>query len=160
MSKGLLIREEPPDQPDVLAVLAARDAFSAALYLPESNHGLDLMALLQSKATFLVARRGGAALGCVALVRGNGSGDGEVKSMFVDDAARGTGVGRALLTTVEERARSRDLAALRLETGIHQHAALGLYRTARYRAIGPSGDYRPDPLSVFMEKRLTTTEML
>ncbi|HEV8436640.1 MAG TPA: GNAT family N-acetyltransferase, partial [Methylomirabilota bacterium] len=33
-------------------------------------------------------------------------------------------------------------------------AALGLYRAAGYVERGPFGDYRPDPLSVFMEKRL------
>jgi putative acetyltransferase len=159
VSEGFLIRQETPDQPDVLGLLKARDAFSAALYPPESNHGLDLAALLQPEVTFLVARREGAALGCVALVRGD-SGAGEIKSMFVDEAARGTGAGRALLAAVEERARSERLAVLRLETGIHQHAALGLYRAAGHREIEPFGAYGPDPLSVFMGKRLTSAKAL
>jgi putative acetyltransferase len=151
VSETLLIREERPDQPEVLRLLVARDALSAALYPPESNHGLDLAALLRPEVTFLVARREGAAVGCGALVRQVG-GDGEIKSMFVDECARSAGVGRALLAVVESRAQA--LTSLRLETGIHQHAALRLYRTAGYREIGPFGGYRPDPLSVFMEKRL------
>ena len=159
MNGGLLIHEESPDQPEVCRLLEARDAFSAALYPAESNHGLDLVALLKPEVTFLVARRKGEALGCAALVRGHGS-DGEIKSMFVDEAARGVGTGRALLAAVEVRARSQRLAVLRLETGIHQHAALNLYRSAGYREIALFGDYRPDPLSVFMEKRLTITEMV
>jgi putative acetyltransferase len=40
-----------------------------------------------------------------------------------------------------------------LETGIHQHAALALYQRAGYVRCAPFGDYRPDPLSVFMRKQ-------
>ena len=48
------------------------------------------------------------------------------------------------------------LLLARLETGIRQPEALGLYRASGYREIGPFGDYGPDPLSVFMEKNLAT----
>jgi putative acetyltransferase len=41
-----------------------------------------------------------------------------------------------------------------LETGPYQHQALGLYERLGYARRGPYGDYRDDPLSVFMEKRL------
>ena len=43
---------------------------------------------------------------------------------------------------------------MRLETGIYQPEALGLYRSAGYVEREAFGDYVPDPLSVFMEKRL------
>jgi putative acetyltransferase len=43
---------------------------------------------------------------------------------------------------------------LRLETGVRQPEALGLYRKLGYRERGPFGAYKPDPLSVFMEKRV------
>lgn len=157
MSAPLLIREESPDQPGVIRLLEARDALLGGLYPPESCHRLDLAALLRPAVTFLVARRGGVAMGCGAVVR-QGEREGEIKSMFVDEAARGTGAGRALLAAVEERARAQGLTVLRLETGIHQQAALGLYRSAGYREIAPFGGYRSDPLSIFMEKRLSTTE--
>jgi putative acetyltransferase len=42
-----------------------------------------------------------------------------------------------------------------LETGIRQPEALGLYEQAGYKRRGPFGDYAEDPLSVFMQKRLT-----
>ena len=74
--------------------------------------------------------------------------------MWVDPTNRGTGLGRMLLEAVERSARAQGLSLLRLETGIHQPEALGLYRAAGYREIGPFGDYRPDPLSVFMAKPL------
>ena len=45
----------------------------------------------------------------------------------------------------------------RLETGIHQPEALGLYRRLGYVERGPFGSYALDPLSVFFEKRLALT---
>jgi putative acetyltransferase len=44
---------------------------------------------------------------------------------------------------------------MRLETGVLQTEALGLYRRLGYQERGPYGDYETDPLSVFMEKRLS-----
>jgi putative acetyltransferase len=44
---------------------------------------------------------------------------------------------------------------LRLETGPYQHEALALYTSAGYERRGPYGDYPDDPLSVFMQKRIT-----
>lgn len=147
------IREERPGQPDIMALLAARDAYMAELYPAESNHALDLAGLMVPAVTFLVARQDGLAVGCVAVVRG-ADGFGELKSMWVDPACRGGGLGRALLATIEAVACRQDLTALRLETGIHQPEALGLYRTQGYGEIGPFGHYRADPLSVFMAKPL------
>jgi putative acetyltransferase len=43
---------------------------------------------------------------------------------------------------------------LRLETGIANHAALARYQKTGFKRRGPFADYRPDPLSVFMERRL------
>jgi putative acetyltransferase len=153
VSSNLEIRAERPDQPEVVGLLGARDAYSASLYPPESNHALDLAGLLDPSVTFLVVRADGRAIGCGAFVR-QGDCAGEVKSMWVDPGHRGNGSGRALLDAVEAAARGAGLIVLRLETGIHQAEALGLYRAAGYREIGPFGDYRPDPLSVFMEKHL------
>jgi len=51
------------------------------------------------------------------------------------------------------RARER-LRLMRLETGIHQVEAIALYRSSGYVDCDPFGQYRLDPLSRFMEKRL------
>jgi putative acetyltransferase len=74
--------------------------------------------------------------------------------MFVTPEARGLKLGARILARLEQQARDERLACLRLETGIHQAAALGLYRAFGFRDRGPFGDYAPDPLSVFMEKPL------
>ena len=42
----------------------------------------------------------------------------------------------------------------RLETGIHQHEAIDLYKRLGYLVIAPFGNYTEDPLSVFMEKKI------
>jgi putative acetyltransferase len=144
---------ESPRQADVGRLLEALDAYQSALYPAESNHFLDVEALAAPAVRFFVARRDGSALGCAAL-RIDPSGYGELKRMYVMPAARGISLGRRLLERVEAEARSEGLALLRLETGIHQPEALGLYRAAGYRERERFGDYAPDPLSVFMEKRL------
>jgi putative acetyltransferase len=124
----------------------------AGLYPPESCHGLDLGAYARPEVTLFVARLEGVAVGCGAFQL-HGDGSAEVKSMFVVPEARGRGVGRALLETIEAALRGR-VAPLRLETGIRQQAALRLYESAGFRRRGPFGSYRDDPLSVFMEKPL------
>jgi putative acetyltransferase len=47
------------------------------------------------------------------------------------------------------------MRSLRLETGISQLEALGLYERAGFRRRGPFGEYREDPLSFFMELDLS-----
>jgi putative acetyltransferase len=145
------IQSETPDQPEVRAMLERLDALHAALYPAESNHLLDLGALLEPEVRFLVARDDeGRAAGCAALVR---RGDyAEVKRMFVDEAMRGQGVGRALLDQLALHALASKLHALKLETGVHQLPALRLYEGFGFERCAPFGDYRADPLSVFMEK--------
>jgi putative acetyltransferase len=148
------ITVENPDQAEVHALLAASDAYMASLYPAESNHMVDVNTLKQPQVTFLVARAEGRAVGCGAVVQ-SAEGWAEIKRMFVSPAARGRQVGRKLLERLEAVARDKGITALRLETGISQPEALALYRSAGFREIEPFGDYRPDPLSLFMEKTIT-----
>lgn len=144
---------ENPDQADVAGLLEAGDAYMASLYPAESNHMLDIAALQRPAVTFVVARVDGRALGCGAVVS-SGEGWAEIKRMFVAPAARGLKLGRRLLERIEGIASANGERLLRLETGTKQPEALGLYRSAGYVEIGPFGAYRPDPLSLFMEKSL------
>ncbi len=144
---------ESPVQDGVVAMLEQADADMLARYPPESNHLLAVDALARPNVRFFVARRSGAMVGCAALVVGEG-GEAELKRMYVDPAARGLSIGRRLLQAAEAAARAEGVAVIRLETGIHQAEALGLYRASGYRDGGPFGAYQADPNSVFMEKRL------
>jgi putative acetyltransferase len=149
----MIINTETPNQPDVVAMLERLDAYCAALYPAESNHLMDLSSLMQDDVLFLVARDiDGSAVGCAALV--NRDGYGEIKRMFVDERRRGLGAGRQLLEHIALFATMAGLRHLKLETGIHQPEAIGLYERCGFTHCEPFGDYRPDPLSVFMEKSL------
>ena len=145
-----------PSQPDIVALLAASDAYMATLYPAESNHLLDVAALQRPEVTFVVARANGQAVGCGAVVS-SGEGWAEIKRMFVAPAARGQKLGRRLLQKLESIAIDAGLTLLRLETGVKQAEALLLYRSAGFVETGPFGHYGADPLSVFMEKPITGT---
>ena len=149
----LMIRRERPDQPDALAMIEALDAQMTALYPAESNHLLDVAALSDPAVTFLVARAGDEAVGCGAIVN-DPRGWGELKRMYVRPDRRGRGIGKRVLAELETVARDSGLPLLRLETGIHNGEALSLYRRAGFTERAAFGDYAPDPLSVFMEKRV------
>jgi putative acetyltransferase len=130
------------------------DTYLEGLYPPESNHLLDIEGLAGADVRFFVARReDGVALGCGA-IRIDPAGYGEVKRMYVAPEARGRRLGVRLLRHVEEEARRAGLTCLRLEVGIHQPEALGLYHAEGYRPCEPFASYVEDPLSIYMEKPL------
>ena len=150
---GASIREETPDQPEVAQFLTASDAYAAGLYPADSNHLVPLADLMAPNVRFVVARLDGKAVGCGALVLGNDE-TAELKRLWVDPGARGTGTGRSLVEALETCARANNASIARLETGIHQPEALALYRNCGYGEIEAFGNYEPDPLSTFMEKKL------
>jgi len=148
----ITIAPETPDQPDVVPLFEANNAYMASLYPAESNHGLSLSDLLKPAVSFFVARKDGVAVGCGAVVAKEGFA--ELKRVYVAEAARGLKIGQKILDTLEARARDLGYERICLETGISQPEALGLYRKAGYVETGPFGGYQPDPLSLFMEKRV------
>lgn len=141
-----------PRDPGATALLQQSHSLMEELFPPEDNFYLDIDDLCVPEITFFVARDGGSVLGTGALAD-KGS-YGEVKSMFVATEARGKGVGEALLARIEETARQKGLAALKLETGNVLHAAHRLYQRAGFSICGPFGDYPEANSSIFMEKAL------
>ena len=150
--REVTVRLADPRSGEGRALLGASHALLSSLYPPEHNHYLSVDELAQPHIDFWIAEGDGRPLGCVALARLDDYG--EVKSMFVDPAARGMGVGAALVATLEQRARATGLPVLRLETGDDLDAAHRLYRRHGFTETGPFGDYEEGPHSVFMEKRL------
>ena len=147
------IGPEDPRRADVRRIIAESGAYLQTLYPSESNHFIDVDALAAPDAVFLVARRDGELLGSIAFWI-IAPGHAEIKRMFVRAEARGHGVGRRLLEALENAARRRNVERISLETGIRQPEAIGLYRASGYRDCPPFGTYTPDPLSLFMTKRL------
>src|SRR5437879_3974909 len=151
----LSIAQESPVQPEIEQLLQQSDEHAASLYPAESNHLVGIDALLASNIRLFVARWDSRVVGCGAIVINRNDGNAELKRMFVDPKSRGRGVARALLELIEEQARSLGLRQIVLETGVKSVEALALYRRHGYCERGPFGSYGPDPLSVFMEKKLS-----
>lgn len=64
----------------------------------------------------------------------------EIRRIYLQEQARGRGVGRALLTELEIHARRLGYRRVRLTTGDGQPEALGLFRSAGYAEIAPFTD--------------------
>jgi GNAT superfamily N-acetyltransferase len=151
---NLSITAEPIDAPDGRRLIAALDAVLAELYPPEQRFGnLKAEHLEASRGTFLVARDGDRPVGCGA-IRLIDPTTAEVKRMFVEPDRRGTGVGGAVLARLEAAATELGVRRLVLETGIHQGAAISLYRRAGFTQVSCWGEYASSPTSLCFEKDL------
>jgi putative acetyltransferase len=145
---------ERPDNEDATALIEELEAHLASLYPAESRHGYSVDQLLREGVAFFVIRVNNAPAGCggVKLVD---AGYGEIKRMYIRPQFRGLGLAKLMLGHLTEYARSRGIELLRLETGIYQREAIGLYERAGFKAVPPFGEYKPDPNSVFFEKRIS-----
>jgi putative acetyltransferase len=155
---AIVVETVPAVTDEVRELIEELDRTLAAEYVPEQQHGLQIDAIFQAHVRFFLARLDGAAVGCggVALFPGFG----EVKRMFVREAARGQGVAQVLLARIESEAKANGLNVLRLETGTRQFAAMRLYERAGFRVCSAFGEYAammPHAIatSIFYEKDLT-----
>ncbi len=119
----------------------------------ESRHGYSVEKLLREEVAFFVVRVGDRPAGCggVQLVDGEYA---ELKRMYVRPAFRGRGLGKLLVERLTAHAVDYGIGVIRLETGIHQVEAIGLYTGLGFERIPPFPPYRNDPVSLCMEKRL------
>jgi DNA-binding MarR family transcriptional regulator/GNAT superfamily N-acetyltransferase len=132
-----------PRSPDARACIVAYFAELARRF----DHGFDpdrsLPAtdedLVPPAGLLLLARLHGEPVGCAAL-RFHGREPAEVKRMWVAESVRGLGVGRRLLTGIEEHARASGVRTLRLETNRALGEAIALYRSAGFREVPAFND--------------------
>jgi putative acetyltransferase len=150
------IAAEPFDSDDAQRLIGALDAGLAELYPPEQRFGPNLKAehLEGGQGVFLVARDDGRAVGCGA-IRLLDPMTAEAKRMYVEPDQRGKGIGRAILAGLEAAAKQLGVSRLVLETGIHQHEALSLYRRAGFTQVDCWGEYASSPTSICLEKQLS-----
>ena len=143
-----------PRIPEITAMIHALDRYMGALYPAESNHLVDVNTLAQPNVHFFAAKVDGEYVGCGAVMI-HGRDYAEVKRVFVDPAARGLGLGKRLIDRLAATARQQGVALVRLETGISQPDALGLFEACGFTRCSSFGDYpADDPYSVFMERRV------
>jgi len=148
-----VITPADPASPDATALIAELDAHLEPLYPSASRHGFSVQKLIADAVAFFVIREGGAPAGCGG-IKLFGIEYGEIKRMYVRPQFRGQRLGKLMLDHLAGYARSHGVAVLRLETGIHQHAAIRLYEGEGFRRIPPFGPYRDDPVSRCYEKRI------
>lgn len=146
------IVEERPDSPDALELLTELDThLTPHLYPPESRHAFSVEKLLRDGVAFFVTRYDDKPAGCGGL-KLFGSEYGEVKRMFVRPNYRSLGLGKAMLDRLAAYTREHQAKILRLETGIYQIEAVGLYERWGFQRRPPFGEYKEDPLSIYFEK--------
>ena len=148
-----VISAESPLSEDGLRLIEGSEAALRAVYREDECFTFAAEELDQPAATFLVSRVDGTAVGCVAMVLNEGYT--EVKRLYVTDAARGLGIAKALMDSLERRTIALGFRTVRLETGPKLVAAVALYRACGYVECARFGDYEDHPASLFMEKRLS-----
>lgn len=137
------------------SLIEQSDRYMESLYPSESNHLESIEALKLPSVTFFGGYIDGelVACGAVKILDDDGS-YGEIKRVFVIEEHRGRGLSKAIMARLERHLKESNVAIARLETGIRQPEALGLYGRLDYVIREPFGSYGNDPLSVFMEKQL------
>jgi len=137
------VRPAEPRDPEARACIAAYfielgrrfdRGFDPDRSLPATDEDL-----VPPSGLLLLARLHGEAVGCAAL-KFHGQEPAEVKRMWVAESVRGLGVGRRLLTAVEEHAAASGVRTLHLETNRALDEAIALYRSAGYREVPPFND--------------------
>ena len=150
----ITVQTANPRTPAIAEMIGELDRYQLSLYPREICYLDSVTELSGDNVHFVAAYDGETLLGCGAVKYARDCAYGEIKRMFVRADARGRGVSKHILASLESHAKQMRVAALRLETGARQLEAIGLYARAGFTRRGPFGDYAADPLSVFMEKPL------
>jgi putative acetyltransferase len=152
VKNALVVAVNSPFEPEASTLLAQLRAELFEKY-PDELEGKPFSPeqLAVPGAIFLLARIAGRVVGCGA-IRPLEPGIAEVKRMFVVPEARRFGVGRKILQQLESAAGEMGYTSLRLETGLRQPEAIGLYESAGYRRVPCYGKYADNPMSVCFEK--------
>lgn len=149
-----VITPERPDTPEAMALIDELETHLASLYPAASRHGFSVEKLLREEVAFFLLRAEGTPAACGG-IKLFGTDYGELKRMYVRPRFRGRGFGKLMLDHLADYARQQGISLLRLETGIHQREAIGLYERMGFQRIPPFPPYRRDPLSRCYEKRLS-----
>ncbi len=106
-----------------------------------------------ASGVFFLANLDGKPVGCGGLKQTK-FGEIELKRFYLRPEARGKGIAKKMLATLEAEALAMGFETIFLETGPPQIEAVALYESAGYIRCGAFGGYPENPLSIFMEKRL------
>ncbi|MFF0271637.1 GNAT family N-acetyltransferase [Kribbella sp. NPDC004536] len=141
------VEERPAHDPELISLLDAAFAELVARYGAEGRSQVK-----DGARYFVVLDDQRRAVGCAALQ--NTDGDAELKRMYIAPHARGRGLARLLLTTLEQAARTAGHPAVRLSTGYLQPEAIALYESSGYTRTEPWGKYVSEPSTYCYAKRI------
>jgi len=130
---------EPADSPPSLELQSAFFADIAGRYPgwePGASSRADPSDFTAPDGLWLVAYLDGRPAGCGGVQR-VGEEKAEIRRVYLDAGARGRGLGRMLMTELEDHSRRLGYARVRLTTGDRQPEALGLFRSLGYDAVEP-----------------------
>jgi putative acetyltransferase len=140
-----------PGEAGVRALILAQLEYGRAASPPEDAHALEPEALAGPGVALFAAREDDEVLAIGALVRLDDE-HGELKAMHTVAAARGRGLGRAMLDRLLAEARRRGYRRVSLETGTMDAfaPARALYESAGFSTCEPFGSYRRSRHSVYL----------
>jgi putative acetyltransferase len=140
---------DDPRADDVRELLERHLAFANEHSPREDVHALDIDGLLDPAIAFFSFRLNGGLLGIGAL-RQLDAHHAELKSMHTAEAARGRGIGQAMVDHLIRVALDRGFRQVSLETGTMPafSAARSLYARTGFTPCRPFGDYGESPNSV------------
>ena len=133
--------------PDAIAMIAAVQGEYVVRYGGEDQTPLDPAMFDPPRGSFFVGYLEGRAVASGGWRRRDdvkalgSSHTAEIKRMYVDPAARGLGLARALLAHLERTAAEAGAAVAILETGTRQPEALALYASSGYLEVPKFGFY-------------------
>lgn len=155
MLKEKQLRAVSPLDSEVSALIEELNVYLTNLYPQESNH-LDSPEILNASNCVMIGYYVShklVGIGAVKIMDGYG----ELKRFYVVETYRGNGIAECILIALEKWLIDNHIFIARLETGVHQLAAIRFYQKMGYRPCDNFGVYFDDPLSVFMEKDLLTS---
>ena len=150
---------DDPRKPDVRGLLDRHLVFALAQTPPEHSFALDVAGLLDPAVTLFSFRAGGSLLGIGAIKRLDAQ-HAEIKSMHIAEAARGRGIGTAMLAHLLGVARAAGFCRVSLETGTTAAfaSARALYQRAGFILCGPFAGYQPTEDNLFMTLELDAVQ--
>jgi len=160
--QGLQIRLDDLRDPRIEAFMQEHLQDMHATSPPESVHALDMAQLRQPDIRFWTAWMPSDTAPAPGALAGTGAlkhlsaGHAELKSMRTAAAARGQGVGQAVLEHILAQAASLGYQRISLETGTQPffEPAWRLYLRYGFADCAPFGAYQPDPHSRYMTRLL------
>ena len=130
-----------PDAPEAMALLSAYSSFLAQTIPAEGPNPIpvplpDAADYRPPNGAILVAFDGPTPVGCVCL-HTLSLGLGEVKRLYVAPKARGQGLARRLMRSIEDQARVFGFTRLNLDTNAALTDAIALYRASGWQDTAP-----------------------